>query len=287
MEADAVIQVAPALMAFNVGVARRARPTCIAACPACSRLLPQGVTQHGARSGSYRNASDVAENDKLVSAQSSAEAPLAVILSGMSFDATYAIATLLAKNSLTIDRHELPRGQLLVMGGDEVYPLADKKIYRDQLVAPYTWAFPDHDPHDRSGTPICAIPGNHDWYDGLLIFLAWFASDRPNHIGSWRTCQNRSYFAFELTERWWLWCLDTQLDDDVDQPQQDYFEAIARNMPENARIILCGPEPGWLYTKAVTDYTGTPIDPGKRTKSSAAFGFSISRLASRIGPARA
>jgi hypothetical protein len=102
----------------------------------CSRLLPQGVTQHGARSGSYRNASDVAENDKLVSAQSSAEAPLAVILSGMSFDATYAIATLLAKNSLTIDRHELPRGQLLVMGGDEVYPLADKKIYRDQLVAP-------------------------------------------------------------------------------------------------------------------------------------------------------
>jgi hypothetical protein len=42
--------------------------------------------------------------------------------------------------------------------------------------------------------------------------------------------------------------MDAQLDDDVDQPQKDYFDRIARNMPADSKIILCGPEPGWLYT---------------------------------------
>jgi hypothetical protein len=44
--------------------------------------------------------------------------------------------------------------------------------------------------------------------------------------------------------------MDSQLDDDMDQPQKDYFVAIAQSMPENSNIILCGPEPGWLYTRA-------------------------------------
>ena len=42
--------------------------------------------------------------------------------------------------------------------------------------------------------------------------------------------------------------MDAQLDDDVDQPQKEYFDAIAKRMPEGSNIILCGPEPGWLYT---------------------------------------
>jgi hypothetical protein len=188
---------------------------------------------------------------------------------GDGFDATYAIATLLAQKNLDIGKHSLPRGQLLVMGGDEVYPLASKKAYRDQLRAPYDWAFPDHDPHSSDGVPVCAIPGNHDWYDGLMIFLALFTREEKLHLGSWRTCQRRSYFAFQLTERWWLWCLDTQLDDDIDQPQKDYFTQIVRSMPENARIILCGPEPGWLYTKITEDES--EVDPDKKTKSDAAL----------------
>ena len=42
--------------------------------------------------------------------------------------------------------------------------------------------------------------------------------------------------------------MDAQLDDDMDQPQKDYFVQIAKDMPPNSNIILCGPEPGWLYT---------------------------------------
>jgi hypothetical protein len=167
---------------------------------------------------------------------------------GDGFDATYAVASLLAQETLTVDGHPTRRGQLLVMGGDEVYPHASADMYQRQLRDPYDWAFPD--PHTRllKGPPVFAIPGNHDWYDGLVLFLALFSRKEHLHLGGWRSHQRRSYFALQLTEKWWIWAMDAQLDDDVDQPQKDYFSAIAKGMPDNANIILCGPEPGWLYT---------------------------------------
>jgi hypothetical protein len=167
---------------------------------------------------------------------------------GDGFDSTYAVATLLAKKELKIGDLTLPRGQALIMGGDEVYPAATKQAYRNQLWQPYKWAFPDHDPKDERGVPLLAIPGNHDWYDGLVLFLAYFCREKQTHFGSWRTHQRRSYFAIQITENWWLWAVDIQLAEDIDQPQDDYFRSIADAMPDNAHIILCSAEPGWLYT---------------------------------------
>ena len=34
----------------------------------------------------------------------------------------------------------------------------------------------------------------------------------------------------------------------MDQPQAEYFTAIAKKMPHGSKIILCSAEPGWLYT---------------------------------------
>jgi hypothetical protein len=170
---------------------------------------------------------------------------------GDGFDATYAMACLLARESITLEGEELPRGQLLVMGGDEVYPTASGPAYRDQLLTPYGWAFPDPNPHLLKGPPVYALPGNHDWYDGLVQFLALFSRREHLHLGGWRTHQRRSYFALQLTSTWWIWGMDSQLDDDMDQPQKDYFIAIAKGMDANSNIILCGPEPGWLYTRVV------------------------------------
>jgi hypothetical protein len=65
---------------------------------------------------------------------------------GDGFDATYAMACLLARDALTLDGQALPRGQLLVMGGDEVYPTASFEAYHDKLITPYRWAFPDPHP---------------------------------------------------------------------------------------------------------------------------------------------
>lgn len=168
---------------------------------------------------------------------------------GDGFDSTFAVASLLARDKLTADGHTLPRGQLLVMGGDEVYPNADPKFYHEQLINPYAWAWPDLSPKSLAGPPVYAIPGNHDWYDGLVLFLAYFTRKWPHtHLGSWRTWQRRSYFALQLTKTVWIWGMDAQLADDVDQPQKDYFDTIAKSMEPHSKIILCGPEPGWLYT---------------------------------------
>jgi hypothetical protein len=166
---------------------------------------------------------------------------------GDGFDSTYAVASLLACNELKVGDDTLPRGQALVMGGDEVYPKATRQAYINQLWQPYAWAAPDSDKKNDAGRPLLAIPGNHDWYDGLVLFLALFTRENPWHVGAWRSHQRRSYFAVRLTETWWLWATDVQLADNMDQPQFDYFKHIAAHMPENSNVILCSAEPGWLY----------------------------------------
>ena len=180
---------------------------------------------------------------------------------GDGFDATFAIASLLARETLTVEDLKLPRGQLLIMGGDEVYPNADPIFYRRQLINPYRWAFPDPQPGLIDGPPVYAIPGNHDWYDGLVLFLAYFTRRSPHlHLGGWRSWQRRSYFALQLTRTWWIWGMDAQLADDVDQPQKDYFDTVARSMDPCSKIILCGPEPGWLYTLQAANKSLSVVD---------------------------
>ncbi len=171
---------------------------------------------------------------------------------GDGFDSTYAVATLLSKEWMEIDGQKTQRGQLLVMGGDEVYPVASGPNYHTRLLDPYRWSFPDANSESDDGIPVYCIPGNHDWYDGLVSFLAIFSRRQHLHMGGWRSGQMRSYFALQLTDKWWIWCTDTQLADDIDQPQRDYFTLIAARMPEGSKIILCGPEPGWLYTDKST-----------------------------------
>lgn len=169
---------------------------------------------------------------------------------GDGFDATYAIASLLAAPTLEIDDHHLPRGDALIMGGDEVYPLATRKDYLLRMRRPYRFAFPDSEAEGAQHPLVFMIPGNHDWYDGLTLFLALFCRKKPTKLGSWRTRQRRSYFALKLTDDWWLWAIDIQLSEDMDQPQFEYFETIAEAMPTNAKIILCTAEPGWYKAEA-------------------------------------
>ncbi|AHY56941.1 hypothetical protein [Bradyrhizobium japonicum] len=52
---------------------------------------------------------------------------------GDGFDSTYAVASLLASKDLKIGETLLPRGQALIMGGDEVYPKATREAYANQL----------------------------------------------------------------------------------------------------------------------------------------------------------
>jgi len=167
---------------------------------------------------------------------------------GDGFDSTYTVARLLADRRLDVDDHETERGDLLVMGGDQVYPTASRTMYQDRLVGPYRAALPCVT--DEAPPSLFAVPGNHDWYDGLTSFLRLFTQNR--WIGGWRTRQRRSYFAIKLPHDWWLWGIDVQLESDIDEPQLNYFKSIASAdsiMPPGSKVVLCTAEPTWVYSE--------------------------------------
>jgi hypothetical protein len=160
---------------------------------------------------------------------------------GDGFDATFSVASLLAED-IEVDGETLPRGQLLVMGGDEVYPAASAEAYEDRTKGPYRTALPTaEDPQPL----LFALPGNHDWYDGLTAFLRVFTQQR--NIGGWKTEQTRSYFAVQLPQRWWLLAVDTEFEQYIDTPQLDYFKAVAEDIEPGDKVILCTPTPAWVY----------------------------------------
>ena len=94
---------------------------------------------------------------------------------GEGFEATYTMAYLLAQDSLDIrGAGKLRHGEVLIMGGDQCYPQATREEYKQRLLQPFNWAFGAARP-DRK---LFAIPGNHDWYDGLNGFDSLFCSSR-------------------------------------------------------------------------------------------------------------
>jgi hypothetical protein len=161
---------------------------------------------------------------------------------GDGFNATYSVAYLLAQPELTVGGRRLPRGQVLVMGGDQVYPTANGDSYEDRCKGPYRAALPAADP----APTLFALPGNHDWYDGLTAFLRLFARRKDGRIGGWRTQQRRSYFAVELPARWWLFAIDEQFGAYIDDPQLIYFEAAATRLGPGDRVIVMAPSPTWV-----------------------------------------
>ena len=168
---------------------------------------------------------------------------------GDGWNSTYAIAYWITRPSLAgVDEAGRPvdtrPGRLLVFGGDQVYPSANRRDYRDRLVRPFETA------RNYSAPPepdVFALPGNHDWYDSLVSFTRLFCSQR--WFQGWRTRQERSYFALRLPGRWWLIATDCQLGSDIDALQVAYFKRVAAAMHEGDRIILCSAEPHWVYSE--------------------------------------
>ncbi|MEH1126947.1 metallophosphoesterase family protein [Micromonospora sp. CPCC 206061] len=165
---------------------------------------------------------------------------------GDGFDATYSVASLLASD---LDLPEaggvLPRGSVLVMGGDQVYPFGDVEAYEQRTTKVYAAAFPEAAGGNATAdSPVLyAVPGNHDWYDGLTAFLRVFG--QQENIGGWCTRQKRSYFALDLPHGWWLMAIDIQLDTYIDKPQLEYFKKVAEKIGDNDSVIVCTAVPSW------------------------------------------
>lgn len=171
---------------------------------------------------------------------------------GDGFDSTFTIAKLLAQENLTIAEFNLKRGDLLIMGGDEVYPIPTREEYANRLRGPYETAFPKEN-GENCDAHLFAIPGNHDWYDGLTNFLKIFCQSR--NIGGWKTKQKKSYFAIKLAHNVWMWGIDIQLEADIDKPQLDYFEQATTKMEAGDKVILCSALPAWIYTTRKYDHS--------------------------------
>ncbi|MDQ1598561.1 MAG: hypothetical protein QOD68_35, partial [Actinomycetota bacterium] len=165
---------------------------------------------------------------------------------GDGFNATYSMAYLLAQPKLDVTSEDgeesvpTTRGSVLVMGGDEVYPSASARAYEEKTKGPYNAAMP----HSDDPPALFAVPGNHDWYDGLTAFLRFFC--QGGWVGGWKTEQRRSYFAVKLPQRWWLLGIDIQFDTYIDAPQIDYFRTVAAAIEDGDGIILCNAKPSWV-----------------------------------------
>jgi len=167
---------------------------------------------------------------------------------GDGFDSTYAIAYLIGQKEIQVSEDiNLPRADCLIMGGDQVYPDASRDDYAKRMERPYEFAFPENNVKGSS-PPVYLIPGNHDWYDGLTLFLAKFCNGDKNktYLGNWAASQSCSYFAVHVAGNWWIWGFDSQLGENIDKPQADYFSSVAENMEPNAKVILCASVPSWL-----------------------------------------
>lgn len=142
------------------------------------------------------------------------------------------------------DEIRLEHGELLIAGGDQVYPTASPEEYENRFGNPLACARFSQSPPRT----ILAIPGNHDWYDGLTSFVRLFCQSEGARrwFGAWQARQRRSYFTAKLPHGWWLWGVDTALGDDLDPPQYDYFRQAAGQLKPGERVILCIPGPHWL-----------------------------------------
>ncbi|HEX8409041.1 MAG TPA: metallophosphoesterase [Thermoanaerobaculia bacterium] len=190
---------------------------------------------------------------------------------GDGFNSTYSVARLLAMDlSLQFgeENHQTKRGDFVVLGGDQVYPTAARDEYQHRFIGPYRAALPYVQHNETAGKfapAMFALPGNHDWYDGLTSFLRIFCQRKPKGdgtgerngrwVGGWRTRQRRSYFAIKLPNDWWIWAIDSQLESDMDLPQLTYFHELGEKLaprgtdPAEAarhKIILITAEPSWV-----------------------------------------
>lgn len=159
---------------------------------------------------------------------------------GDGFNPTYTVAYLLAQPELVLGGEVTRRGRILVMGGDQVYPVPKRTEYENRLLGPYRAAMPPPPP-DGAGAPrpdLFAIPGSHDWYDGLVNFTNLFC--RRRELGALRTEQARSYFAVALPHGWWLWGIDLQFGSFLDEAQIQFFADVAAGtMKPGERVVLC------------------------------------------------
>ena len=106
---------------------------------------------------------------------------------------------------------ELPRGDLLIFGGDTAYPVATELEIHNRVIVPYNRVL--RAATDGKTRVLLGVPGNHDWFAGLDGFHRMFHERRGSvaraaasrrhggpHSGRWATL--RVDRAFSVGASW-------------------------------------------------------------------------------------
>jgi hypothetical protein len=122
----------------------------------------------------------------------------------------------------------LPRGDILIFGGDTAYPVATDIEIHNRVVVPWNQVLKNRD--DGKSRVILGIPGNHDWFAGLDGFGRMF---RRRRIGMERRAKD-----------------DARSDDEVDRLGQighliEWVEAfrVGKDIYKRAALALRGYTP--------------------------------------------
>ncbi len=193
---------------------------------------------------------------------------------------------------------ELPRGHVLVLGGDVAYPVATVREITRRLIVPWNRVLESNDGDDRPRV-LLGVPGNHDWYDGLDGFarllqapcdfetpapreetlhpapsefpvLAWaeaftrgVAVRKPGSLAlaGYFAVQRTSYFRLPLAKGVEMWGVDRQLKQ-VDRRQCEFFLGAESRTP---LVILPDPARAWgeLRPDGVQSLRSIGLDPKK------------------------
>ncbi|XP_010538790.1 PREDICTED: uncharacterized protein LOC104813013 [Tarenaya hassleriana] len=197
-------------------------------------------------------------------------------------NSSYTVAKLLAQPSIKVLSGDgslsLPRGDLLLIGGDLAYPNPSAFTYENRLFCPFEYALqPPHwyksdsiavnkpelpngvsDLKHYDGPQCFLIPGNHDWFDGLHTFMRYIC--HKSWLGGWLMPQKKSYFALQLPKGWWVFGLDLALHGDIDVYQFKFFsELVKEKVGENDAVIIITHEPNWLLDWYWNDNTGRNV----------------------------
>jgi Calcineurin-like phosphoesterase len=172
----------------------------------------------------------------------------------------------------------------MIICSDVVYPAGDANEYLHKFYLPY----------EDYKKPIYAIPGNHDWYDGLNGFMVHFCGSEPSErsLGSnrlvrrlWRKAaklrpevleycrrlrpelgpelrQPNPYFAID-TAGVRLIGIDTGISGEIDHEQGEWLHEVSSSAPEKLKILLTG-KPiyvnGEYHPGKVERNAGTTVD---------------------------
>lgn len=86
---------------------------------------------------------------------------------GDDHDVSRAVASMIFAKYAPPGGAELPRGDMLLFGGDTAYPVATGEEIARRLVSPFNEVLRERLTGDEPPRVLLGIAGNHDWYDGL------------------------------------------------------------------------------------------------------------------------